>query len=160
MSPEDLSYKVSKLERGTVLDHLRAGTALRALRVMRLPPGATVTVGVNLHSARLGKKDIIKIEGYELTQDEAAKVALISPDATLSIIRAYEIVGKHDLVPPLRFKGLIRCQNPACIVHEERVPGSFHVESSDPVMVRCEYCERSIALDEFSFTDPQGRIGG
>lgn len=151
MSPEQHMYKVSKLERGTVLDHLRAGTALRALRVLRLPAGTTVTVGVNLHSARLGKKDIIKIEGYELTQTEAAKVALISPDASLSIIRAYEIVGKHNLVPPLSFKGLLECQNPACIVHDERVPGSFHVESSDPVTVRCEYCERSIALDEIDF---------
>jgi aspartate carbamoyltransferase regulatory subunit len=147
------TYKVSKLERGTVLDHLRAGTALRALRVLALPQGATMTVGVNLQSGRLGRKDIVKIEAYELTQAEAAKVALLSPDATLSIIRDYQVVAKHDLVPPERFRGLIRCPNPACIVQAERIPASFRVESRDPVRVCCEYCERPIAADDFEFVE-------
>jgi len=145
------TYKVSKLARGTVLDHLRAGTALRALRVLRLPPGNTMMVGVNLQSERLGRKDIVKIEGHELTQDDAAKVALLSPDATLSIIRDYQVVEKHDLVPPERFRGLIKCPNPACIVQVEEVPGSFRVEKRDPVRVCCEYCERSIAAKDFEF---------
>jgi len=145
------TQQVSKLERGTVLDHLRAGTALRALRVLRLPPDQTVTIGVNLQSDRLERKDIIKISTYELTEDEAAKVALISPDATLSIIRDFEVVEKLDLKPPVAFKGLIRCPNPACIVHDERVPGSFVVEQHQPMTVRCEYCERTITADQFEF---------
>jgi len=83
--------------------------------------------------------------------DEAAKVALISPDATLSIIRDFEVVEKLDLKPPVAFKGLIRCPNPACIVHDERVPGSFVVEQHQPMTVRCEYCERTITADQFEF---------
>lgn len=149
--PESPTYKVSALARGSVLDHLRAGTALRALRVLRIPADATVTVGVNLTSPRLGKKDIVKIEGYELTSDEAAKVALLSPDATLSIIRDYKVVSKTKLALPPTFRGLLRCVNPACIVHLERVAGAFAVESRDPVRVRCEYCERSIAEHQFEF---------
>lgn len=151
MKREPPTYKVSKLERGTVLDHLRAGTALRALRVLNLPEGNTVMIGVQLRSGRLERKDIIKIEGYELTPEEANKVALLSPDATLSIIRDYEVVEKHDLRPPERFRGLIRCPNPACIVHVERIPAAFRVESSDPVRVACEYCDRSIAAKDFEF---------
>lgn len=145
------TQQVAKLKEGTVLDHLRAGTALRALRVLHLPPDVTVMIGINLSSERLGRKDIIKVERYELSESEAAKVALISPDATLSIIRDYRLVGKHGLHPPTRFRGLIKCPNPACIVHTERVRGSFVVEQHDPLIVRCEYCERSISGDQFEF---------
>jgi len=145
------TQQVAKLKEGTVLDHLRAGTALRALHVLRLPSDATVMIGINLSSERLGRKDIIKVEHYELSENEAAKVALISPDATLSIIRDYKLVGKHGLRPPAAFRGLIKCPNPACIVHTERVQGSFVVEQHDPLIVRCEYCERSISADQFEF---------
>lgn len=151
MSQSAPTYKVSKLERGTVIDHLRAGTALRAVRVLNLPSDNTVMIGVRLRSGRLERKDIIKIEGYELTPEEANKVALLSPDATLSIIRDYAVVEKHDLRPPQRFRGLIRCPNPACIVHAERIPPAFRVESRDPVRVACEYCDRSIAAEDFDF---------
>jgi len=143
------SYVVPKLDQGTVIDHLRANTALRCLQVLDLPEHTRVTVGINLESQRLGRKDIIKISGYELRGREAAKLALISPDATLSIIRNYKLHGKHDLTPPLRFQGIMRCINPGCITRDERVAGSFLVLSNDPVVVRCEYCERSIDATEF-----------
>ena len=151
MKQQDHTYHVRALENGTVLDHLRGGTALRALRALALPAQATVTVGINLRSGRLTKKDIIKIDGYKLDSDEAAKVALISPDATLSIIRDYKVVEKHGLRPPETFRGLLRCVNPTCIVQEEKVPGSFVVEHSDPITVRCEYCDHSIEPDQFEF---------
>ncbi len=145
------TYLVSKLREGTVLDHLKAGTALRALRVLDLPDDRTVTVGVNLGSGRLDRKDIIKIGGYELTEDEAAKVALLSPDATLSIIRDFKVAEKHGLHPPLAFRGLIRCPNAACIVHAERRPGAYVVEQREPLRVRCEYCDRTVEADEIEF---------
>lgn len=145
------TQQVAKLKEGTVLDHLRAGTGLRCLRVLKLPPGTTVLVGINLTSKQHGKKDIVKIERYELSESEAAKIALISPDATLSIIREYKVVGKHGLHPPIAFRGLLKCTNPSCIVHTERVPGAFVVESREPLAVRCDYCERSIPADQFVF---------
>lgn len=151
MTDQDKTYKVSALQNGTVIDHLRGGTALRALRAIDLPTETTVTVGIHLLSKRLGTKDIIKIEGYELDSEDANKVALISPDATLSIIREYKVAEKHDLQPPRSFRGLIRCVNPMCIVQVERTKGSFVVEGSDPVTVRCEYCDRSIDVDQFQF---------
>ena len=145
------TQQVAKLKEGTVLDHLRAGTGLRCLRVLNLPPATTVTIGINLTSKRLERKDIVKIERYELSEAEAAKIALISPDATLSIIRDYKVVGKHGLHPPIAFRGLLKCTNPMCIVHSERVPGAFVVESREPLAVRCDYCERSIPADQFVF---------
>jgi len=145
------TQQVAKLKEGTVLDHLRAGTGLRCLRVLKLPPGTTVMLGINLTSKQHVKKDIVKIERYELSEAEAAKVALISPDATLSIIRDYKVVGKHGLHPPIAFRGLLKCTNPACIVHTERIPGAFVVENREPLTVRCDYCERSIPAEQFEF---------
>lgn len=151
-APEDRSYIVKKLERGTVLDHLRGGSALRAVRVLNLPADQRVTIGINLPSGRLGRKDIIKIEGYELTENQAAKVALISPDATLSIIRDFKVTQKHDLHPPIAFRGLIRCPNAACITNSEKLVGSFVVEDQNARSVRCEYCERIIRAADFEFS--------
>ena len=152
MSPENRSYKVNKLERGTVLDHLKAGSALRCMRVLALPSDVTMMMGLNLRSAALGRKDIIKIEKYELTEAEAAKVALISPDATLAIIRDYQVHEKLELKPPESFKGLVHCNNPACITETEEMPGSFVVEHADPITVRCEYCDRTMDAGEFEFS--------
>jgi len=151
MNAEIRSYKVNKLERGTVLDHLKAGSALRCMRVLALPADVTMMMGLNLRSAELGRKDIIKIEGYELTEAEAAKVALISPDATLAIIRDYQVHEKHELTPPASFRALIQCNNPGCITVVEEMPGSFVVEHQDPVTVRCEYCDRTQDAGEFVF---------
>ena len=149
MKAGDQSYVVPKLDSGTVIDHLRARTALRCLQVLDIPEDTRITVGINLESGRLGHKDIIKIGGHELSGEEAAKLALISPDASLSIIRDYRVHVKHDLVPPLRFRGLIHCPNPGCITKVEPVKGAFLVLSNDPVVVRCEYCERSIEAADF-----------
>ena len=151
MSPENRSDTVNKLSRGAVLSHLLAGSALRCLRVLALPSDVTMMMGLNLRSAALGRKDIIKIEGYELTEAEAAKVALISPDATLAIIRDYKVHEKHELTPPASFRGLVGCNNPGCITVAEGMPGSFVVEHTDPVLVRCEYCDRSMDAGEFEF---------
>jgi len=145
------SYQVSKLARGTVLDHLHAGTGQRALRVLRLPPDCTVMLGQNLKSGRLARKDIIKIQDYELNEDEAAKVALISPEATLSIIRDFKVVEKFDLHPPLAFRGLIRCQNSMCITNAESIPGSWVTEQHAPLRIKCQYCDRAVDADAFEF---------
>ncbi|MHC4957771.1 MAG: aspartate carbamoyltransferase regulatory subunit [Planctomycetota bacterium] len=147
----EATYHVSALENGTVIDHLRGGTALQALRALALPHDARVTVGINLRSGRQATKDIIKISDYELSSEEAAKVALISPDATLSIIRDFKVAEKHGLVTPVRFRGLVRCPNRNCIIRVENRAGSWMVTDTDPVIARCEYCDHSVKASDFEF---------
>ena len=151
MKGADQVYHVSALNNGTVIDHLQGGTALRALRALALPPDTRITIGINLRSKRLGRKDIIKISDYELSGDEAAKLALISPDLSLSIIRDYKVAEKHDLHPPTEFRGLIRCPNPTCIVRVEERIGAWLVTSMDPVTVRCRYCDRQLLVADARF---------
>lgn len=142
------SIKVSALSEGTVIDHLVAGTALKVLQILGVHFEGAVTIGLNLESRKVGSKDIIKIERRELTPEEVAKIALISPRATFSIIRDYQVVEKFTPTLPKTIENLIRCPNPSCISREERVRTKFAVLRSEPLRVRCQYCERSLKKEE------------
>ena len=61
------------------------------------------------------------------------------------------IVTGHDLRPPGSFRGMISCPNATCIVHVEGCPGSWSVARTDPVVVRCLYCDREVATADAEF---------
>jgi aspartate carbamoyltransferase regulatory subunit len=146
---ENQSIKVSALKQGTVIDHLQAGTALRTLQILALQSEGTVTVGLNLESGRMGTKDLIKIENRELTKAEVNKIALLSPDATFSIIRNFRVVEKRFPEVPKMVEGLVECTNPSCVTNNyDDVESKFAVLSKKPVKVRCFYCERCFSEDE------------
>ncbi|MBU0755076.1 MAG: aspartate carbamoyltransferase regulatory subunit, partial [Planctomycetes bacterium] len=74
------SIKVTALRQGTVIDHLKHGSGLRAVNVLGLhDEEGTVTIGLNLESRRFGAKDLIKVENKEFSQNEVNKIALLSP---------------------------------------------------------------------------------
>jgi aspartate carbamoyltransferase regulatory subunit len=145
------SIKVSALKEGTVVDHLRKGTGLRAIQVLGLQfESGTVTIGLNLESKTHESKDLIKIENRELTKAEINKIALLSPDATFSIIRNYEVVEKRFPELPDSIEGLVKCNNPACVTNAyDDVDTKFTVIHNKPVKLRCAYCERCISEKEF-----------
>jgi len=140
--------KVAKLRAGTVLDHLEAGTALRCLAVLGVPKDSVVTVGMNLPSRAVGRKDILKIENRVLTAAELARLALFGPRATVSIIENYEVVRKIPLELPAVLDGVLSCPNPSCITHHDPVAPRVRVEERNPLRLRCHYCERRIRADE------------
>jgi len=140
--------KVSALREGTVIDHLVAGTALKVLSVLGMQFQGAVTIGLNLDSRKAGRKDIIKIERRELTPAEVARIALISPRATFSIIRDFKVVRKFTPELPAVVDGLVRCPNPSCISNANWVVTKFLVVRPDPLRVRCHYCERSLKKEE------------
>ena len=67
---------------------------------------------------------------------------MISPAATLSIIRNYKVVEKFELEMPDEVVGIARCANPACITTHEAIETRFHIERHGKVRVRCHFCER------------------
>lgn len=140
--------KVSALREGTVIDHLVAGTALKVLDILGIAFDGAVMIGLNLDSPKVGRKDIIKIERREVTQHEVAKIALVSPRATFSIIRDFLVVEKFTPTLPRIVEDMIRCRNPSCISRQDRVRTKFVVIRSDPLRVRCYYCERSLRKEE------------
>ena len=140
--------KVSALSEGTVIDHLVAGSALKVLDILGIEFEGAVTIGLNLESGKMGHKDIIKIERREITPKEVAKIALVSPRATFSIIRDFQVAEKFSPTPPKIIEDLLNCKNPSCISREDRVKTKFVVLRIDPLRIRCHYCERTQRNEE------------
>lgn len=139
--------KVDPIKSGTVIDHIPANKALSVLSILSPKETDMVTVGINFASKKYGKKDIVKIENRELTEDEVNSIALIAPTANLSIIRNFEIVKKTGVRIPDKIEGLAKCSNPNCVTNHEQITTRFDVVSKQPVKVRCEYCERVYDID-------------
>ncbi|MBC7114590.1 MAG: aspartate carbamoyltransferase regulatory subunit [Archaeoglobi archaeon] len=140
--------RVRPIKDGTVIDHVKAGQALNVLRILGIKPGSEeiVSMVMNVPSKKMGRKDIVKVENRELKEEEVAQISLISPEATINIIRNYEVVEKYRVSPPEYVTGLIRCPNLNCISNtSEPVSSKFIVMRDDGIKLRCYYCERVIS---------------
>jgi len=137
----DEGMRVARIRDGTVIDHVRAGQALNVLRVLDIDGegGETVSVGMNVPSDRLGQKDVVKVEGRELSQAEVDVISLIASDATVNLIRDFGVVEKRRVSRPDRVVGVVSCPNPRCITTaDEPVDAAFEVLADG---LRCEYCD-------------------
>lgn len=143
---------VRRISDGTVIDHITAGRALRVLKLLGITGerGSVVALVMNVPSGKLGKKDIVKVEGRELSKEEVDKIALIAPKATINIIRNYEVIEKRRVELPSRIIGILRCMNPNCVtnVPRESVKPSFTLLSRDPLRMVCEYCGEYLTEEE------------
>ena len=140
----DHQLRVSKIRNGTVIDHVTGGQALNVLRILGIDGsgGETVSIGMNVPSNRMGRKDIVKVEGRELSQEEVDVLSLIAPDATINIVRDYDVIEKNRVERPDRVVGVLSCPNRNCITNErEPVETEFAVFDDG---LRCEYCETFI----------------
>lgn len=134
-------YKVFRIENGTVIDHMPHWTASRVLELLGLAGSdSLVTVGFGLQSDKMGRKDLLKVENRELTQQEINRIALVAPQATINLIRNGENLQKFTVELPDEFTGLARCGNLGCITRHEAVPTRFSTVSREPVALRCHYC--------------------
>ena len=139
------TLRVSKIRNGTVIDHIARGRALDVIKILGIngrSGGGVVTIAINVPSKKLGTKDMVKIEGRELNPEEVDRIALISPRATINIIRNYRVVEKQKVKLPSVVQGIIRCIKPSCISNSksEPVKPTFYVEQEDLLRLRCHYC--------------------
>lgn len=146
----DSKLLVSKIREGTVIDHIPAGRALVVLRLLNPPRDARVAVVMNAESRKLGRKDIVKVEGVILSPEQTAAVALVAPRATINIIRDYVVVEKRKASPPRVVEGILHCTNPTCITRKPREPikPKFKLAREDPVTLQCMYCGTIITQEE------------
>ncbi|AFK19227.1 aspartate carbamoyltransferase regulatory subunit [Haloferax mediterranei ATCC 33500] len=145
---DDHQLRVSKIQNGTVIDHVAAGQALNVLAILGIDgtSGEAVSVGMNVPSDRLGRKDIVKVEGRELSQSEVDVISLIAPAASINIVRDYDVIEKNRVVRPDVVTGIISCPNRNCITNaDEPITSRFTVLSDG---VRCDYCESIVREDE------------
>ena len=140
---ETRARKVYAIERGTVIDHIPSPMALKVVEILGVKQEGILTVGLNFNSAKLGKKDIVKVENLKLTADTTDRLALIAPTATINIIEDGKVIEKRKIHVPREFKGMLRCPNPKCVTNVEGVTSHFVREGpEDKPEVRCHYCER------------------
>lgn len=144
MSEPETELRVSKIRDGTVIDHITGGQALNVLAILGIDgtSGEEVSIGMNVPSDRLERKDIVKVEGRELSQDEVDVLSLIAPAATINIVREFEVIEKHRLSRPAQVTGVLSCPNANCITAEkEPIESQFDVLEDG---VRCAYCDTII----------------
>jgi len=138
--------RVSKIRRGTVIDHITHGHALDVLKILGITGRETtgiITVAINVPSKKYGVKDIVKVEGRELRAEEVDKIALLAPHATINIIRNYKVVEKQRVRIPSVIRGIVKCANLSCVSNSgEPVQPTFYVEREEPLRLRCHYCGR------------------
>ena len=117
---------VSALENGTVLDHIPAENVYKALDILNLKGiESQITLGINLTSKVHGKKGIIKIADKFFEDDELNKLALIAPNATVNVIRDFQVVEKKKLEMPKEVIGIARCRNPKCVTNHQPITTRF-----------------------------------
>ena len=150
----DRELRVSKIRNGTVIDHVTGGHALNVLSILGIDgsEGLGVSVVMNVPSDRLGRKDVVKVEDRELSQSEVDVISLIAPEASINIIRDFEVVQKNRVDRPDSVVGLLSCPNRNCITNEnEPVETDFTVVDDG---VRCTYCGTIIRDSLADHIDP------
>jgi aspartate carbamoyltransferase regulatory subunit len=152
MSESDLI--VRRIKDGTVIDHIEAGKGLKVLNALEIDgkDGNVITIALNVPSAKVSKKDIIKVENRFLKDDDTNKLALIAPKATVNIIKDYKLVEKRRVALPNEIERIFRCSNPDCITNSgEDIESIMDVVDKTGLVLRCRYCTRILDVNELKY---------
>lgn len=133
---------ISGLKEGIVLDHIEAGKSLDIYYHLGLDKlECQVAIIKNARSNKMGRKDIIKIEGSLDTLDLQV-LGYIDHNITVNIIRGNAIVEKKPLSLPPKITNVVHCKNPRCITSiEQDLPHIFYLSEEKTETYRCMYCE-------------------
>lgn len=133
---------ISGIKEGVVLDHIQAGKSMDIYRHLGLGKmDCTVAIIKNARSSKMGRKDIIKIEG-SLDALDLDVLGYIDHNITVNIIREDAIVEKRRLSLPKRLVNVIHCKNPRCITSvEQELPHIFYLADKEREVYRCQYCD-------------------
>ena len=140
---------IRAIENGTVIDHIPTDATFKVVDILHLQSyNDEISIATNLESNKIGKKGIIKVAGKYLTEPEFNKISIVAPDATVNIIKNYNVKEKLKVKIPDFIENVITCSNPDCITNNEEVRTKFYINKKMPLKVRCHYCEREMAKDE------------
>jgi aspartate carbamoyltransferase regulatory subunit len=144
------TLSVAAIKNGTVIDHISAGQGLTIVHLLGLSnQHQQVTIGLNLPSKNMGYKDLVKVEGQELTKNDVDRVAILAPTATINIIKEYTVTKKFKVTVPEKIKGLFTCPNPVCITNHETMATLFTtILNKKDLQLRCEFCEKIFSRTE------------
>ena len=135
---------ISGLKDGIVLDHIQAGMSMTIYEYLKLDRLETeVAIIKNVASKKMGKKDIIKIEG-SLDNVDLDVLGYLDEHITINIVKDNHIVEKKTLTLPKKITNVIHCKNPRCITSvEHQLPHIFLLADEEKRVYRCAYCEET-----------------
>ncbi len=133
---------IGGLNQGVVIDHIQAGGAMKIYEYLNLESyDCSVAIIKNAKSNKMGKKDIIKIEG-PLDNIDLNVLGVLDHNITINIIKEDKIVAKKGLSLPETVTNIIKCKNPRCITSiEQELPHKFKLTDRTNGIYRCVYCE-------------------
>ena len=132
---------IDAIANGIVIDHITAGQGMRLYELLGLEKlDCSVAIIKNACSAKMGKKDIIKIDA-DIPLDLDV-IGYVDPGVSVNIIRGGELVEKRRIDMPLELRNVIFCKNPRCISSvEQELPHIFRLADRKNKVYRCLYCE-------------------
>ena len=135
---------IGGLNYGIVIDHIKAGGAMNIYSYLDLEnKDVSVAIIKNAKSNKMGKKDIIKIEGT-LEGLDLDILGALDHQITINIIKDGKIIEKINPTLPDRVNNVLRCKNPRCITSvEPGITHSFKLTDRNNGIYRCVYCEQS-----------------
>lgn len=132
---------IDSIQNGIVIDHIAAGRGMQLYHLLHLDQlECSVAIIKNVHSKKMGRKDIIKVDAAIDVDIDA--IGYVDPNATVNIIRDGKLVEKRDICLPEQLVNVIRCKNPRCIsTTEQELPQVFMLTDRKKGVYRCRYCE-------------------
>ena len=132
---------VDSIKNGIVIDHITAGLGMNVYNLLGLDSlDCPVAIIKNVSSRKMGKKDIIKVDGdIELDLDI---LGYVDPGITVNFIKDSVLVDKRSIELPERLVNVVKCKNPRCITTtEQELDHVFKLTDREKRVYRCIYCE-------------------
>ena len=132
---------IDAIANGIVIDHITAGRGMKLYELLGLEKlDCSVAIIKNVHSVKLGKKDIIKIDADIPINFDV--IGYVDPNVSINIIRDSKLVEKKRIDMPEYLTNVIFCKNPRCITStEQELRHVFKLTDRENKIYRCIYCE-------------------
>ena len=136
---------ISGINNGVVLDHIQAGKSMDIYHYLNLQElDCQVAIIKNAKSSKMGRKDIIKIEG-DVSGLNFDILGYLDPQISITVIENGTVSKKIRPEQPKRLVNVIKCKNPRCITFLEE--GCDHIFALTPSgRYRCIYCEQEFSV--------------
>ena len=96
---------VDSILNGVVIDHIEAGSGMKLYELLGLDDvDVSVAIIKNVTSRKMGKKDIIKIDGKVPINFDL--IGFVDPEATLNIIKDGKLMEKKRIDMPLELRNV------------------------------------------------------
>jgi len=140
------------IENGTVIDHIPSNSVFQVIKILNLESYKNqLYFGINLESKKYGKKGIIKIRNRYIKSEEANKIALVAPTATIIEIKDFQVIKKSGVTIPDKINKFIKCINPNCITNVQNIPTKFSIIDKENLKLHCHYCEKVLTQENMIF---------